>query len=108
MGFELLGELLPLVLSSAGVTGSVFAAIMTVVFKKVRKDAEQRRTERLKLEIMRLEGEERLSALLFAMLRRSRGVGTDAELAEAERAYNEYLNSSRMLKNEIIGEHTFE
>lgn len=108
MDFGLLGELLPLILSSAGVTGSVFAAIMTAVFKKVRSDAEQRRAERLRLEIMRLEGEERLSALLFAMLRRSRGMGTDSELAEAERAYNEYLKKSRMLKNEIIGEYTFE
>ena len=55
---------------------------------------------------MRLEGEEKLSALLFALIRHSRFGGNEGELAAAEEAYREYLESNRRLKNEIIGSYT--
>lgn len=95
-----------IVLSSAGLTGSLFAAIMKFAVKKAKEDAEQKREERLKLEILRLEGEEKMSALLFAMLRFARGSGCQKELDDAEKAYIEHLENSNRLKNEIIGMHT--
>lgn len=101
----MLEQVVTAVLSSAGLTGGIFAAVVTAAIRKAQKDAERKRNERLKLEILRLEGEERLSALLFAMLRHSRG-GSEKELFEAEKAYVEYLESSNKLKNEIIGVHT--
>ena len=106
MTLDLLSEILPLMLSSAGLTGGIFAAIIIFAVKKAKKDAERKREERLKLEIMRLEGEEKLSALLFALIRHSRGSGNKKELDDAEKAYTEYLENTSRLKNEIIGIHT--
>ena len=105
--FEAIGELLPIILSSAGITGSLFAAITAIALKKAKNDAETKRKERLRLEIMRLEGDEKMSALLFAMLRHTRGVENERELDEAEKAYTEYLDNCSKLKNEIISNHTF-
>lgn len=102
------GELLTFVLSSAGLTGGLVAAFTKVAIKKAKEDAEIKRKERLKLEILRLEGEEKLSALLFAMLRYAKGVGCKKELEEAENAYTEHIENSKRLKNEIIGMHTSE
>lgn len=102
----MMDEIITAVLSSAGLTGSLFAAIVTVVVKKVKKDADLKREERMKLEILRLEGEERLSSLLFALLRYTRGLENEAELLDAEKAYLDYLESCNKLKNEIIGNHT--
>ncbi len=100
-------EMIPLILSSAGISGSLLAAIMTFAIKRARSDAENKREERLKLEILRLEGDEKMSALLFAMLRNARGVENERELDEAEKAYTEYLENCSRLKNEIISNHTF-
>lgn len=102
----MIDEIITAILSSAGLTGSIFAAIFTVAIKKAKKDAECKREERLRLEILRLEGEERLSTLLFAILRDLRGSGSERELQEAEKSYIEYLEKSRKLKNEIIGMNT--
>ena len=91
--------------ASAGVTGGVFSGLITLAFNKAKRDAEKKREERLKLELLRLEGEERLSRLMFALLR-SRPADNDTELKEAERAYTEYLEKSNLLKYEIISEYT--
>lgn len=100
------GEMLTFMLSSAGLTGGLVAAVTKIAIKKAKEDAELKRKERLKLEILRLEGEEKMSALLFAMLRYARGIGCKKELDEAENAYIEHLENSKRLKNEIIGMHT--
>lgn len=103
---ELLGDILPIILSSAGLTGGLFAAITAFAIKKAKKDAERKREERLKLEILRLEGEEKLSALLFAMLRQLSTGDNEKELDDTIHAYTEYLENSSRLKNEIIGVYT--
>lgn len=100
---ELLSELAPVILSSAGLTGGIFSAIIVFAVKKAKNDAEIKRKERLRLEILRLEGEEKLSALLFALIRHTRTRADTYELDEAEKAYSEYLDSCSKLKNEIIG-----
>ena len=41
-------------------------------------------------------------------MRYSRGIGSEEELDEAERAYSEYLEKSSKAKNEIIGASAFE
>lgn len=99
----MLDEIMTVIFSSAGLTGGIFAAIMTAAMKKAKNDAERKREERLRIEILRLEGEERLSALLFALLRYSKGSGSLEELDEAEKAYTEYIEKSNKVKNEIIG-----
>lgn len=104
--FEAVSEIIPLIVSSAGISGTVFAAIFGFLLKRAKSDAEKKQHERLQLEVMRLEGEEKLSALLFALIRHSRFGGNESELAAAEEAYREYLESNRRLKNEIIGSYT--
>lgn len=103
---SLLSEALPLILSSATLSGSVFACIVTAAVKKAKRDAEKKREERLRLEILRLEGEEKLSELLFSLLRTYRGNGSADELENAINDYTAYLEKSRKLKNEIIGIYT--
>lgn len=104
---SLLSELLPIILSSAGLSGGLFACILTFAVKKAKNDAERRRDERLRLEILRLEGEDKLSQLLFEMLR-SDAQSKSPQLDEKIRAYSLYLEKSRAIKNEIIGSITFE
>jgi len=77
--------------------------VISLAVKKAKKDADIKREERLRLEILRLEGEERMTKLLFALLSHTRGQANERELDEAERAYSEYLENSQKLKNEIIG-----
>lgn len=101
-------ELLPVILSSAGLTGGVISAFVIFAVKKAKQDAEKKREERLRLEILRLEGEEKLSALLFALIRHIRTHEDTRELDEAEKAYTEHLDNCSKLKNEIIGNHTSE
>lgn len=101
-----LGEFAALLLSSAGLSGSVFAVIFSFLLKRAKSDAETKREERMQLEIQRLDGEEKLSSLLFALLRYSRGMCGDSELEEAEKAYAEYIEAGRKLKNRIIGTYT--
>ena len=53
-------QIITAVLSSAGLTGSIFAAIVTAAIRHAGKNAENKRNERMKLEILRLEGEEKI------------------------------------------------
>ncbi len=103
----MLEEILTLILPSAGLTSGIFAIVLTAALKRAKRDADHKREERLRLEILRLEGEERVRELLLAMLRYVRGIGNEIELDIAEKAYLEYLESCIALKNEIIGTHTF-
>jgi hypothetical protein len=105
MTLQLFAELLPIILSSAGATGSLFAAITVYAIKKAKKDAELKRKERLQLEILRLEGDEKLSALIFALIRTIGGNGSEQELNDTIHAYTEHLNKSSTLKNQIITTH---
>ncbi len=103
----MLEEILTLVLPSAGLTSGIFTIVLTAAIRHAKKDADRKRQERLRLEILRMEGEERIRELLFAMLRYVRGSGSESELDNAEKAYCEYLENCKALKNEIIGTHTF-
>ena len=104
--FDLIEEILPLILSSCGLTGGIFSAVIFFAIKRAKVEAEIKRKERLRLEIMRLEGEEKLSKLIFALIRHTRTHGNAHELDEAEKAYTEYLLNCSKLKNEIISNHT--
>lgn len=105
-GLSLIAELLPVILSSATLSGSILAAMISFAIKKAKNDAETKRMERLSLEMQRLEGEEKLSRLLFALIRYARGSKNDHELETAMEAYTLHLEESNRLKNEIITKHT--
>lgn len=98
------GELLVMLLSSSGVLGAGLTAVLGVMLKKARRDAEQKRAERIAVELQRLEGEERLSAVVLALVR-AKGENTD-ELQDALDDYERYLEKRRELRDKIIGNYT--
>ena len=49
---------------------------------------------------------EKLSELVYAMVRQVRGAGSARELDEAEAAYSEYLENARRMRNEILSYYT--
>ncbi|MBQ0092962.1 MAG: hypothetical protein KBS45_06530 [Clostridiales bacterium] len=98
------GELLVMLLSSSGVLGAGLTAVLGVMLKKARRDAEQKRAERIAVELQRLEGEERLSAVVLALVR-AKGENTD-ELQDALDDYEQYLEKRRELRDKIIGNYT--
>ncbi len=98
------GELLVMLLSSSGVLGAGLTAVLGVMLKKARRDAEQKRAERIAVELQRLEGEERLSAVVLALVR-AKGESTD-ELQDALDDYERYLEKRRELRDKIIGNYT--
>ena len=51
---EAVSEIIPLIVSSAGISGTVFAAIFGFLLKRAKSDAEKKQHERLQLEVMRL------------------------------------------------------
>ena len=106
MWYEAAGEFITLALSSAGAAGTLLACVFAWMLKKAKRDAERHRGERLKLDMIRLDGEEKLSGLIFDMVRQVRGTGNARELDEAEKAYTEYLESARRMKNEILSYYT--
>ncbi len=99
-------EFVMLLISSAGLSGSVLGIVFSAVLKKAHSDAAKKREERLLLEIQRLEGEELMSNLLFALVRFSRGLCDESELEEAEKDYLRYIQNSRAVKNRILGSYT--
>lgn len=98
------GELLVMLLSSSGVLGAGLTAVLGVMLKKARRDAEQKRAERIAVELQRLEGEERLSTVVLALVR-AKGESTD-ELQDALDDYERYLEKRRELRDKIIGNYT--
>ena len=61
-------ELLAVFLSSTGVLGAAVSAVLAGMLRRAKKDAEAKRSERIALELQRLEGEERLSEVVFGMV----------------------------------------
>lgn len=98
-------ELAAVVLSSAGLIGTVVAGILTVVLRQTKVVAEKRREERIQLELQRLDGEEKLSQLILVLIKFSKGLCEMDELDNAERNYITYLEKTRESKNEILTEH---
>lgn len=99
-------EFVALLISSAGLSGTLLGIVFTFLLKRAHSEAEKKREERLLLEIQRLEGEELMSNLLFALVRFARGLCDECDLEEAEQQYSRYIQNSRTVKNRILGSYT--
>ena len=104
MALTELGELVVVILSSSGVLGAGLTAVLGLMLRKARRDAEQKRAERISLELQRLEGEERLSDVVLALVR-AKGEDTE-ELLAALDAYGKYMEKQRELRNQILSHYT--
>lgn len=96
--------MLAVFLSSTGVLGAALSAVLAVMFRRAKKDADQKRAERISMELQRLEGEELLSEVVLALAHACGN--SDPAVAEALREYSTYLEKRRQLRNEIVSTHT--
>ncbi len=97
-------ELIAVFVSSTGVVGAALSAVLAAMLRRARKDAEQKRKERISMELSRLEGEECLSEVVLALVHVCGK--DDPELKDALRAYSNYLEHRRTFRNEIISSYT--
>lgn len=97
-------ELLAVFFTSTGVLGAAVSAVLACMLRRARKDAEAKRSERIAMELQRLEGEERLSEVVLALAHLC--TSKDPTLETALRAYSRYLEESRAFRNGIISSHT--
>lgn len=102
-GIDTAYELLAVFLSSTGLFGLGFSAVLAYLLRRAKSDAEQKHAERIKLELQRLEGEELLSAVVLALANR---VGTDEALEQALHAYAEHLQNTRRSRDEMLSRYT--
>ncbi len=98
-------ELLAVIFSSAGVLGTVLSAVLAWMLRRAKKDAEQKRKERIAMELFRLEGEELLSALVLALVQGGRE--NDPALETAAKAYEEHWEKRKHFCNELLSNHAF-
>ncbi len=98
-------ELLAVFCSSAGILGTAVSAVLVWMLGRAKKDAEQKRKERISMELYRIEGEELLSVLVLALVR-SCGEGDPATEAAAK-AYEEHLEKRKHFRNQLLSSHTF-
>lgn len=96
-------ELFAVFLSSTGVLGIGVSAVLSYLLRRAKKDAEQKHAERIKLELQRLEGEELLSAIVFALAKKA---GEDEKLGQAMQAYGDYLKRTRRSRDEMLSRYT--
>lgn len=121
-------ELIAVFVSSTGVLGLGVSAVLAFLLRRAKSDAEQKHAERIQLELQRLEGEEKLSAVVnalasVALARHVPGEkacnaacsaacdaacddALDAELDAALRDYREYLTLTRRARDEMLSRYT--
>lgn len=97
-------ELLAVFVSSTGAIGAAVSAVLAFMLRRARKDAEQKRKERISIELSRLEGEECLSEVVLALVHVCGK--DDPELKDALHTYSKYLEHRRTFRNEIISSYT--
>lgn len=95
-------ELLAVFLSSTGLLGIGVSAVLACLLRRARSDAEQKHAERIQLELQRLEGEEKLSAVVLALARRASDQSGDQSLDDALLAYSDYLLRTRRARDEML------
>ena len=99
-------ELLAVVCSSAGILGTVVSAVLVWMLTKAKKDAEEKRKERIAMELFRLEGEELLSTLVLALVRACGQCDPTTETAA--KAYEAHLEKRKHFRNQLLSTHAYE
>ncbi len=104
MVFESLVEAAAAFLSAGGFVSVFVCFLLRRALEKARKDAERRKEERNRQELLRMEGEERIAALVLTLARFSRGKCSESELEAAEKDYALYTKKANELRRQIITE----
>ncbi|MBE6539203.1 MAG: hypothetical protein E7674_00490 [Ruminococcaceae bacterium] len=102
--FESLAEALMAFLSAGGFVSVFVCSLLKRALNKAREDAERRKAERNKQELLRLEGEEKIASLVLILARYSRGKCEEEELEKAENDYLAYTEKAKAEKRRIISD----
>ncbi len=102
--FESLAEALMAFLSAGGFVSVFVCSLLKRALNKAREDAERRKTERNKQELLRLEGEEKIASLVLILARYTRGKCEEEELEKAEEDYLAYTEKAKAEKRRIISD----
>lgn len=102
--FESLAEALMAFLSAGGFVSVFVCSLLKKALNKAREDAERRKTERNKQELLRLEGEEKIASLVLILARYTRGKCEEEELEKAEEDYLAYTEKAKAEKRRIISD----
>lgn len=102
--FESLAEALMAFLSAGGFVSVFVCSLLKRALNKAREDAERRKAERNKQELLRLEGEEKIASLVLILARYSRGKCEEDELEKAENDYLAYTEKAKAEKRRIISD----
>ena len=102
--FESLAEALMAFLSAGGFVSVFVCSLLKRALNKAREDAERRKAERNKQELLRLEGEEKIASLVLILARYSRGKCEEEELEKAENDYLSYTEKAKAEKRRIISD----
>lgn len=102
--FESLAEALMAFLSAGGFVSVFVCSFLKRALNKAREDAERRKAERNKQELLRLEGEEKIASLVLILARYTRGKCEEEELEKAEEDYLAYTEKAKAEKRRIISD----
>lgn len=102
--FESLAEALMAFLSAGGFVSVFVCSLLKRALNKAREDAERRKAERNKQELLRLKGEEKIASLVLILARYSRGKCEEEELEKAEKDYLAYTEKAKAEKRRIISD----
>ena len=102
--FESLAEALMSFLSAGGFVSVFVCSFLKRALNKAREDAERRKAERNKQELLRLEGEEKIASLVLILARYTRGKCEEDELEKAEDDYLAYTEKAKAEKRRIISD----
>ena len=102
--FESLAEALMAFLSAGGFVSVFVCSFLKRALHKAREDAERRKAERNKQELLRLEGEEKIASLVLILARYTRGKCEEEELEKAEEDYLAYTEKAKAEKRRIISD----
>ncbi|MBO7161514.1 MAG: hypothetical protein J6W15_01755 [Clostridia bacterium] len=102
--FESLAEALMAFLSAGGFVSVFVCSFLKRALNKAREDAERRKAERNKQELLRLEGEEKIASLVLILARYTRGKCEENELEKAEEDYLAYTEKAKAEKRRIISD----
>ena len=102
--FESLAEALMAFLSAGGFVSVFVCSFLKRALNKAREDAERRKAERNKQELLRLEGEEKIASLVLILARYTRGKCEENELEKEEEDYLAYTEKAKAEKRRIISD----
>lgn len=105
---EYIIEAIVIAASSSGIFGAIIASLLSKAFKNAKEDADLRRDERYKSELLRSEYEELSAELLLTLVKYQHGSMTEEALNDAETRFTDYMGKRKRANTERLLKHITE